>query len=47
MSFEDVNFLAVGAAAVLAFVLGALWYSPALLGRQWAAAHGFSEAQIE
>ena len=47
MSFEDVNFLAVGAAAVLAFVLGALWYSPALLGRQWTTAQGFSEAQIK
>ena len=28
MSLADVNFLAVGIATVLAFALGALWYSP-------------------
>ena len=47
MSFDDVNVLAVGLATVLAFALGALWYSPLLLGRQWVAAHGFSEAKFK
>ena len=43
MGFEDVNFLAVGVATVLAFLPGALWYSPVLFHRPWAAAHGYSE----
>ncbi len=31
----QVNWLAVIVGGVIYFVLGALWYSPALLGRQW------------
>ena len=33
MSLADVNFLAVGIATVLAFALGALWYSPVLFAK--------------
>lgn len=33
------NFLAVGAATILAFALGALWYSPVLFARQWTTTH--------
>lgn len=33
---ENVNWLAVGASAVLAFLLGWLWFSPALFGKKWA-----------
>ncbi len=40
MSLADVNLLAVGVATLLAFALGALWYSPVLFARQWTAAHG-------
>ena len=47
MSFEDVNVLAVGLATLLAFLLGAVWYSPALFARQWTAAHGYSEATLK
>lgn len=47
MSFVDVNFLAVGLATVLAFLLGALWYSPVLFARSWMAAHGYSEAKLK
>ena len=47
MGFEDVNILAVGAATVLAFALGALWYSPVLFARPWMAAHGFSDERIK
>jgi Protein of unknown function (DUF1761) len=31
----ELNWLAVIVGAVIYFVLGALWYSPALFGRQW------------
>jgi hypothetical protein len=31
----EVNFLAVGLAAVSAFLLGGLWYSPVLFARPW------------
>ena len=38
MSFEflgELNWLAVIVGAVVYFVLGALWYTPAFLGRRW------------
>ncbi len=31
---------------IVAFILGMLWYSPFLFGRQWAQAHGFSEQKM-
>ena len=31
----------------MAFLLGALWYSPVLFARPWMAAHGFTEEQIK
>ena len=34
----EVNWLAVLAATVAAFVLGGLWYSPVLFGKRWQAA---------
>ena len=42
MNFHTLNFLAVLAAAVSAFVLGGLWYSPMLLGAAWKRANGFT-----
>jgi hypothetical protein len=42
-SMAGVNYLAVLVAAVAYYVLGALWYSPALLGKQWMAASGMTE----
>ena len=38
----QINWLAVTAAAVAMFALGALWYSPALFAKQWAKAAGVS-----
>ncbi len=35
MNFEGINYFAVLAAALSAFALGGLWYSPILLGRIW------------
>jgi hypothetical protein len=34
-------------AAVANFVLGALWYSPLLFGKQWIKAQGFSKEEIK
>jgi hypothetical protein len=45
MTFTGVHSLAVLAAAVAAWLTGALWYMA--LGRQWLAALGKTEAQIK
>ena len=42
-----INYLAVGAAALAAIFIGALWYSPLLFGDRWAKAHGYSEEQLK
>jgi hypothetical protein len=47
MDMQNVNWLAVAAATVSSFLLGGLWYSPALFGRTWMAANGFSEADLQ
>ena len=43
MAFSGINYLAVLGAAIAAFVFGALYYG--LLGKQWMAAAGLSEAK--
>jgi hypothetical protein len=45
MTFHGLNFLAVLAAAISAFVLGGLWYSPLLFGSVWKKANGFPSDQ--
>ncbi len=47
MSMESVNWLAVLGAALATFVLGGLWYSPALFGRSWMTECGFTEADLQ
>jgi hypothetical protein len=42
----DVNWLAIIVAAVAAFAIGALWYSPMMFGRQWMAAHGHTPEKL-
>ena len=42
----DINWLAVLAASAAAFVLGGLWYSPMVFGKQWQAAARLSDAQL-
>jgi hypothetical protein len=42
----DVNWLAIIVAAVAAFAIGALWYSPMLFGRRWMAAHGHTPEKL-
>ena len=47
MNPNQINWLAVLAAAVSAFVVGGLWYSPILFGKAWLKANGFTEAQAQ
>ncbi len=42
-----VNYLAVVVAAVAAWILGALWYSPALFARQWMSANQYTPEKLE
>lgn len=46
-SISGLNYLAVLAAAVLAFVIGGAWYSPALFGKTWQRETGLSDAQLQ
>ena len=43
----EVNYLAVLAAAVATFVLGGLWYSPALFGKAWQREAGVSDEKMK
>jgi hypothetical protein len=43
----EVNYLAVIAAAVATFLLGGLWYSPALFGRTWQREAGVTEERMK
>jgi uncharacterized protein YneF (UPF0154 family) len=42
-----INYIAVIVAAVAAFAIGGLWYSPMLFAKQWVKAHGFTEEQVK
>ncbi len=46
MNMQEINFLAVIAAATSTFVLGGLWYSPLLFGAAWMRANNFTEDQV-
>lgn len=41
------NYLAIVAAVVATFALGALWYSPLLFGNMWVRAHGYTGERLE
>jgi Protein of unknown function (DUF1761) len=43
MRIHGLNLLAIFAAALSAFVIGGLWYSPVLFGRSWKLANGFED----
>ncbi len=42
-----INFLAVIVSAVVAFGLGAIWYSPLLFAKQWMAFNGYGPEQVK
>jgi hypothetical protein len=41
MNMSTLNVWAIVVAAVVAYLLGALWFSPALFGKAWKRANGF------
>jgi len=43
----DVNYLAVALAALSAFLLGGLWYSPLLFSKAWVRLNGFNEEELK
>jgi len=45
LDLSPINWLAVGAAALAAFVIGAIWYT-ALFGKPWLAAHNYTDEQV-
>lgn len=47
MNPNQINWLAVLAAALSMFMIGGLWYSPALFGKAWLRANAFSHQEIE
>src|SRR5215469_8530722 len=42
----EMNYLAVVAAAISTFLVGALWYSPLLFGKVWQRETGLSDQQL-
>lgn len=47
MESATIHWLAVGVATILAFILGGLWYSPALFGRVWQVDTGLSDEVLK
>ena len=47
MPHVHINYLAVVVAAVAAFALGGIWYSPLLFANQWVKAHGYTEERVK
>ncbi len=47
MQLPQVNYLAVVVSGVAIFILGGLWYSPALFAKRWAALTGKTEADLK
>jgi len=44
---ENVNWLAVAIAGISAFVLGGVWYSPALFGKAWMKENNLSVEDVQ
>ena len=47
MNLNEINWLAVVAAAVSMFIIGGVWYSPILFGKVWLRANGFTVEQVK
>lgn len=47
MEFGGINLAAVIVAALANFVIGGLWYSPALFGKVWMRANGFTDDDLK
>jgi hypothetical protein len=44
---DELNYLAVGASALSTFLIGGLWYSPAVFGKAWMRENGFKEEDMK
>ena len=44
--WQPIPILPVLVSAVAVFVLGAIWYSPALFGKAWVRAHGYTDEKL-
>ena len=44
---NSVNYLAVLVAALVTFVIGGIWYSPAVFGKAWMKENGFTEESLK
>ncbi len=47
IAFSSINWLAILAATLAAYVFGALWYSPLLFGKLWMKLNGLTKADAE
>ncbi|MBL0210087.1 MAG: DUF1761 domain-containing protein [Holophagaceae bacterium] len=47
MAFPQVNYLAVLASGLAIFILGGLWYSPALFAKPWMSLQGVTEEELK
>lgn len=43
----ELNYLAIALAALSTFLIGGLWYSPALFGKAWMKENGFKEEDMK
>jgi hypothetical protein len=46
MDLSQINYLAVGVAALSSFLIGGLWYSPILFAKAWMREAGLSEDEL-
>ena len=47
MDISTINWLAVTVAALSNFLIGGLWFSPVLFGKQWMKENNFTEASMK
>jgi hypothetical protein len=47
MDMSNINWLAVLVAGISAFILGGVWYSPALFGKAWMKDNNFTVEQVQ
>ncbi len=47
MLTTSINYLAILVAAIVAFAVGGLWYSPVLFGKAWAKLSGMNEKDMK
>ena len=47
MQSYDINFLAILVSGIVAMIIGSLWYSPALFGKQWIKLSGMTNKKIK